>query len=85
MVSAVMIGLVLAPLSTHYSLVLDRLTPPHRRPEVFALLRTANAVGVIVTSAVLTVTSVTNGLLLISGIIIVVTAIVAASAWKHQT
>jgi len=48
---AVLIGLVLAPLATHYSLILDTLAPPHRRPEVFALMRTANACGVILASA----------------------------------
>ena len=53
-VGAVLIGFVLAPLGTYYSLILDRLAPPQRRPEVFALLRTANAVGVIFASAVLT-------------------------------
>jgi hypothetical protein len=51
---AVLVGTVLAPLGTHYSLVLDSLAPPQRRAEVFALLRTANALGVIFASALLT-------------------------------
>src|SRR5207237_945308 len=41
---AILIGFVLAPLGTHYSLVLDQLAPRHRRAEAFALLRTANAI-----------------------------------------
>ncbi len=56
-IGAVMVGGVLAPLGTYYSLMLDALSPPHRKPELFALARTANAIGVIVTSASLTVTS----------------------------
>ena len=50
-IGAVLIGAVLAPLGTYYSLVLDTLAPPKRRAEVFALLRTANAVGVILVSS----------------------------------
>ncbi|MCB1444376.1 MAG: MFS transporter [Rhizobiaceae bacterium] len=46
-------GLALAPLGTHYSLILDTLAPPSRRPEVFALLRTSNALGVIFASSLL--------------------------------
>ncbi|WP_419899156.1 MFS transporter [Roseomonas sp. USHLN139] len=57
MAGAVAVGLVLTPLGTHYSLMLDRLAPPQRRAEVFALLRTANAVGVILASALLTAVS----------------------------
>ena len=47
---AIMVGGVLAPLSTSYSLQLDVLAPAHRRAEVFALARTATAIGVILTS-----------------------------------
>jgi hypothetical protein len=32
---------------TYYSLVFDALAPAHRRAEAFALLRTANSVGII--------------------------------------
>ena len=52
-----MVGGVLAPLSTSFSLQLDVLAPAHQRAEVFALSRTATAVGVIVTSTTLTLTS----------------------------
>lgn len=54
-VGAVLIGAVLAPLATHYSLTVDRLAPPDRRPETFAMLRTATAVSVIVVSTLLAV------------------------------
>jgi len=54
---AVTAGCVLAPLSTSYSLMLDARSPPHRKAEVFALSRTSHALGVILTSANLTFTS----------------------------
>ncbi|MDI7861924.1 MFS transporter [Rhizobiaceae bacterium n13] len=83
-VGAVFIGFVLAPLATHYSLSLDKLAPPHRRPEVFALLRTANAVGVIVASAALTVVSLSVALVLVTGLMFAVTLVVAtASLWPQ--
>ena len=56
---AVMVGGVLAPLSTSYSLRLDALAPAHRRAEVFALSRTATSTGVIITSTTLTLFSLT--------------------------
>jgi hypothetical protein len=68
LVGAVLIGLVLAPLATHYSLILDTLAPPHRRPEVFALMRTANACGVILASALLTAASLPTALLAITAV-----------------
>jgi MFS transporter, DHA1 family, inner membrane transport protein len=55
MAGAVVIGAFLAPLSTHYSLTLDRLAPPARRAEAFALLRTANSVGVILVSTLIAI------------------------------
>ncbi len=54
LVGAVLMGSVLAPLATHYSLTLDALAPPQRRPEVFALLRTANSCGMIMSGLALT-------------------------------
>jgi MFS transporter, DHA1 family, inner membrane transport protein len=56
-VGAVIVGCFLAPLSTYYSLMLDALSPPHRKAELFALSRTANSIGIILTSANLTLTS----------------------------
>lgn len=56
-VGAVIVGCSLAPLGTYYSLMLDALSPPQRKAEVFALSRTANSIGIILTSATLTLTS----------------------------
>lgn len=50
---AAVIGFLLPVLGTYYSLVVDRLAPPHRRAELFALLRTANNLGVIAVSGLL--------------------------------
>lgn len=54
---ALMVGCCMSPLSTYYSLRLDELSPPHRKAELFALARTMNALGIIVTSTVLSVAS----------------------------
>lgn len=84
MVGAVIIGIVLAPLGTYYSLVLDQLAPAHRRAEVFALLRTANATGVILASAVLTGLSLPGALLVVTGAMLAVTLMtgVVACGWR---
>jgi hypothetical protein len=50
---AAVIGFFLPVLGTFYSLALDQLAPPHRRAEVFALLRTATSLGVITASGLL--------------------------------
>jgi hypothetical protein len=81
----VLIGSSMAPLSTHYSLILDTLAPPHRRTEVFALLRTSNATGVIFTSAVLTVASPSLALIVVTGLMIIVTLAVAFASAKHPS
>ncbi|WP_343504755.1 MFS transporter [Alloyangia pacifica] len=74
---AVLAGLMLAPLGTHYALVLDALAPPHRRAELFALLRTANAGGVIVTSALLTLLPLNIALAAVAACMLVTTGLVA--------
>jgi hypothetical protein len=78
-IATVLIGSVLAPLATYYSLALDTLAPPQRRPEVFALLRTANAAGVIFASAVLTVGSLSMAMIAVTGLMVVATAAVASA------
>lgn len=78
---AVLIGAVLAPLATYYSLILDTLAPPHRKAEVFALLRAANAVGVIFASAVLTLVSLSMTLLVVTGLIACATLAVATATF----
>ena len=83
-VGAVLIGSVMAPLGTYYSLILDTLAPPQRRPEVFALLRTANGLGVIFASAVLTVASLPMALIVIAGLMIVITLMVGIVSMRRQ-
>ncbi|MEH3145079.1 MAG: MFS transporter [Methylobacterium frigidaeris] len=75
---ALLIGAVLAPLGTYYSLMLDTLAPPHRRAEVFALLRTANAVGFIVAGLALTLFSLSTTLVAVTGLMVVATLAVGA-------
>ncbi|WP_422016344.1 MFS transporter [Reyranella sp.] len=84
LVGAVLVGLVLAPLATHYSLILDTLAPPHRRPEVFALMRTANACGVILASALLTAASLPTALLAITGVMAAATVAVAVAGVRGR-
>jgi hypothetical protein len=72
-------------LGTYYSLVLDTLAPPHKRPEVFALLRTANAVGVIFTSGLLTVSSLSVALIVVTGLMSTVTLVVAVTSLRRRT
>jgi hypothetical protein len=76
-VGAVLIGSMLAPLGTYYALVVDTLVPPQKRPEVFALLRTANSVGIIFASAVLTAVSLSGALIVVTGTMFAVTLTVA--------
>ncbi len=82
-VGTVLIGSVLAPLGTYYSLILDTLAPPRRRPEVFALLRTANATGVIFASAVLTLVSISVTLIVVTALMIVVISIVGFAVLRR--
>ena len=84
LVGAVLIGLVLAPLATHYSLILDTLAPPHRRPEVFALMRTANACGVILASSLLTAASLPTALLAITGVMVAATVAVGVAGLRGR-
>ena len=72
-IGAILIGFVLAPLGTHYSMVLDQLAPPQKRPEVFALLRTANAIGIIFASAALTAVSLSSALIVVTCAMLAVT------------
>src|SRR4051812_37497630 len=53
---------------------------PQRRPEMFALLRTANAAGVIFARAVLTVVSLSVALIVVTRLMIVATLAVAMAS-----
>lgn len=81
---AVLVGAVLAPLGTHYSLALDSLAPPEKRPEVFALLRTANATGIILASAVMTAVSLATALIVVSSLMVAVVIVVAMASRRHS-
>jgi hypothetical protein len=81
MAGAIVIGSVLAPLSAHYSLVLDGFAPPHKRPEVFALLRTATALGVVLASATITLFNISIALLFVTALMSAVTMAIAFT--KH--
>jgi MFS-type transporter involved in bile tolerance (Atg22 family) len=77
----VILGLMIAPLGTYYSIVLDGLAPPPRRAEIFALLRTASSVGVIFSSAMLTWTSLTIAFISCAALFLV--ALLAAAGSVH--
>jgi len=83
-VGSVLMGSVMAPLATYYSLILDTLAPPQRRPEVFAVLRTATAIGVIFASAVLTVVSLSVALIVVTGLMIIATLVVGIASVRRQ-
>ena len=51
---------------------------------MFALLRTANAIGVIFASAVMTVVSLSVALIVVTGLIIAVTLAVAIASARRQ-
>jgi hypothetical protein len=80
---ALMMGSVLAPLGTHYSLVLDSLAPPQRRAEVFALLRTANSIGVIFASATLAAVSLSAALIAVTGLMFTATLAVGITSRRR--
>lgn len=82
-IATVLMGSVLAPLATYYSLILDTLAPPQRRPEVFALLRTANAAGIIFASAMLTVVSLSMAMIVVTGLMVAATFAVAIASARR--
>ena len=75
-----LIGAVLTPLGTYYSLALDALAPPERRPEIFALLRTSQAIGVVFASALLALFGLSTALVWVTVLMIAVTAMVAVAS-----
>lgn len=79
-IAVVLMGAVIAPLATYYSLILDAQAPAHRRAEMFALLRTANAVGVIFLSAVLTAVPLSIALIVVAGLMAIGTLAVAIAS-----
>lgn len=85
-IGALLVGAVLAPLATYYSLVLDRLVAPEHRAEVFAQLRTANALGIITSSALLSLATLQVTFAVVIGVmaaVLVATGLVFTSAWVN--
>ncbi|MDO4888685.1 MAG: MFS transporter [Actinomycetaceae bacterium] len=83
LVGAVLIGFFIAPLGTHFSIVLDRLAPPSKRAEAFALLRTAGLVGIILTSGALAVAGTGSALAMCVALTAGATLVVASMPyWK---
>ncbi|WP_422116610.1 MFS transporter [Brachybacterium sp. UNK5269] len=83
-IGALLVGSVLAPLATYYSLVLDRLVAPEHRAEVFALLRTANALGIITSSAVISLVSLEATfavVIAVMAVVLLVTGAVFTAGW----
>lgn len=79
MIGSIIAGYLLPLLATHYQLVLDELAPPHRRAEVFALLRNAGSIGLITISLTLTVWSL-SVTLITAAIFILVATLTALAA-----
>jgi len=80
----IVVGLMIAPLGTYYSVVLDGLAPPSKRAEIFALLRTANSVGIIFSSAALTWTSLPSALIAGAALFFIATLATAASVFRSK-
>lgn len=80
-VGCVIVGLMIAPLGTYFSVVLDGLAPPSKRAEIFALLRTANSAGIIFSSAMLTWTSLSSALIAGAALFFIATIATTASVF----
>lgn len=85
---AVVIGFFLPALGTFYSLALDDLAPPHRRAEMFAMLRTATSLGVIVVSGLLAVlglrATIVGTFVLLATALVLVTALAVVSRERRR-
>ena len=81
--AVVLVGCCMAPLSTAYSLLLDEAAAPHEKAELFALQRTMNALGIIVTSACLSLWSLAVTQWVAVAVMAGMAAVVAAGARQH--
>lgn len=77
---AFVVGIFLPMLGTFYSLALDGLAPADRRAELFAHLRTANALGVMGVSGLLALFGLHAALVSGLGLLVLATALVAVQA-----
>jgi hypothetical protein len=83
--AAVLVGCCMAPLSTAYSLFLDEMSAAHEKAETFALARTANALGIIVTSASLSVWSLGVTQMVAVAVMVGMAGVVAAGWIRGRT
>lgn len=81
---AVLVGFCLPALGTYYSLVLDQLSPPERRAEVFALMRTSNALGIVGVSGVLAVSGLDGASVAAMSVMVLATLVVIVFFQRSQ-
>ncbi|GAA1854213.1 MFS transporter [Brevibacterium marinum] len=72
---ALIVGWFLPMLDTFYLLALDALAPEERRAEMFALLRTTNALGIMATSGLLALLGLTAALVGALGLLAIATVL----------
>ncbi len=84
LLGAVVVGFCLPALGTYYSLVLDQLSPPDRRAEVFAMMRTSNALGVVGVSGVLAVSGLDGAAITAMSAIVIAALVVAIFFQRSQ-
>lgn len=77
--AALVLGFLLPPLGTYYQLVLDTLAPEDRRAEVFAQLRNATSLGVILVSLSLTLWNIQTTLIAATALLCMAAAAVVGS------
>lgn len=81
---ALIVGWFLPMLDTFYLLALDSLSPEERRAEMFALLRTTNALGIMATSSLLALLGLTAALIGALGLLIIATVLAGVYFTRGQ-
>ena len=81
---ALIVGWFLPMLDTFYLLALDNLAPEDRRAEMFALLRTTNAVGIMATSGLLALLGLNAALLGALGLLVIATVLACVYFTRGQ-
>lgn len=81
---ALIVGWFLPMLDTFYLLALDSLAPEERRAEMFALLRTTNALGIMATSGLLALLGLTAALVGALGLLVIATVLAGVYFTRGQ-
>lgn len=81
---ALIVGWFLPMLDTFYLLALDSLALEERRAEMFALLRTTNALGIMATSGLLALLGLTAALIGALGLLVIATVLAAVYFTRGQ-